>query len=131
MHAESEAVGVTFEYEAAFAEGTGIGTNELSEWRDLCRIFDDMPFHEVPDYRLYRLLRDAARSSKVIRASYEPICKTHAPITEQDIRIVKAEAETLTACYEEAAALSNELAGVNIRGRARLAWRKLKSMLRN
>lgn len=127
-HAESEAGSAALHLE--LAKGKVISTNAEDEWTRLCRVFDNIPFHDVPDFRLYGLLRDAARASANIRDIYEPLLNSDTQIKELDVQLVRTEEHTLRACYEEATEISNELAGLNLKGRIRLAWARLRAVSR-
>lgn len=127
-HAESEA-GATARF-LEHSKGKAISSNVTDEWTRLCRVFDNIPFHDVPDFRLYGLLRDAAKASANIRDIYEPLLDSDTQVKELDAGLVRTEEHTLRACYEEAAEISNELAGLNLKGRIRLAWARLRGMWR-
>lgn len=127
-HAESEAGSAALHLE--LAKGKVISTNAEDEWTRLCRVFDNIPFHDVPDFRLYGLLRDAARASANIRDIYEPLLNSDTQIKELDAQLVRTEEHTLRACYVEATEISNELAGLNLKGRIRLAWARLRAVSR-
>lgn len=127
-HAEAEADSTAFHLERA--KGGAISSNVTDEWTRLCKVFDNIPFHDVPHFRLYGLLRDAAKACANIRDIYEPLLSSGKAITELDAGLVRTEKHTLAACYEEAAELSNELEGLNLKGRVRLALARLRAKAR-
>ncbi len=128
-HAETEAGSTAFHLEKA--KGSSIVSNVADEWSRLCRVFDNIPFHDVPDFRLYGLLRDAAKASANIRDIYEPLLESGDAVEEMHALLVRTEERTLKACYEDAIEISNDLTGLNISGHIRLAWSRVIASLRD
>lgn len=123
-HADSEAKSTLRHIELSV--GQGVRSTEEREWTTLCKVFDGIPFHDVPDYQLYGVIRDAARSSAAIREVYEPLLTSEDKVTEAIVWEVREQARVLAQCYEDAADISNRLAGKSLRYR----WFKLISTIR-
>ncbi len=45
-------------------------------WVSICRVFDAIPFHDIPDYGLYMKLRHAESAAKSIKKAYEDAAST-------------------------------------------------------
>lgn len=125
-HAASDATATASTLEHAVGER--VRSDETDEWKRLCQVFDAIQFHEVPDHRLFGVVRDAARSCARIRDMYEPMLTSNSGVSERLYMMVKNEELTLQQCYEDASEISNELAGMNIRGRIRYGWRRAKRL---
>jgi len=119
-HAECEAQSTLSHIDTAV--GRAIRSTEEKEWSMLCKIFDSIPFHDVPDYKLYGVIRDASRASASIREVYEPLLSSEDKVTECVVMEVREQARVLAQCYEDAAEVSNRLAGKSLRYR----WFNLK-----
>lgn len=46
-------------------------------WLSICRVFDAIPFHDIPDYGLYMYLRHAEIAAKSIKKTYEHAASTN------------------------------------------------------
>lgn len=123
-HADGEAQSTLSFLEIAI--GRAIRSDEQKEWSMLGKIFDSIPFHDVPDYQLYGVIRDAARASASIREVYEPLLSSEDRVTERAVMEVREQARVLAQCHEDAAEVSNRLAGKSLRYR----WFKFPSGLR-
>lgn len=127
-HAQSEASSTLWHLQNS--EGSAIRTNLNGEWTKLCKVFASIPFHDVPDFRLYGIIRDASRCAETIRDIYEPLCGYDSPVTESHISAVNTEKQTLDQCYLDAIEVSNKLVGRNIRGKVNFAYYSVRAALK-
>lgn len=109
--AESEA-GHTHHVLSAM-EGRPVLSDLVRDWSELQKVISGIPFHDVPDFRLYGLLLDASRACRDIHERLEEFpC-----VTAGTVMVVAEQQETLLGCYEEAIKISNQLAGKSWRYR--------------
>ena len=107
-----------------------ISKNTVKEWESLALVFDSVPFHDVPDYRLYGLIRDASRCVSGIRNIVVTLSSQEIQIFSNSTSQVRQHSQTLSGCHEEAIDISNELRGLNIRGCVKITWYKSKNWLK-
>ena len=122
-HAQSEATSTLWHLQGS--EGKVVRTNHNGEWTKLCKVFESIPFHDVPDFRLYGIIRDASRCAETIRDIYEPLCECHTPVTEDHVLRVDSEKQTLDQCYLDAIDISNKLVGLNLKRRIMYVYRSV------
>ena len=109
------------------ADGKKISSNETSNWTRLLAAFNAIPFHDVPDSKLFSILLDATRSCERIKVMYEDeLLANGKNVDNLSIGLISTEWHVLKQCYEDAADVSNKLAGMNLVGNLRWTWRKLK-----
>lgn len=101
--AESEAQHDVLHYGSAI--GSRVYGVPAAEWVRICKIFDAIPLHELPDFRLSSIVVDAHRASQELRDLFDQsdvvTAGTHSHAREQH--------RILLQCYEDAVDLSNGL----------------------
>lgn len=99
--------------------------SEANFWGRSVKMLDAIPFHEIPDFKLFSVLVDSRRCCVEIRDRYEiAMTAGNVPADAMTLDFLAEEARVLDECYEAAAEISNRLGGLNLTGNARLAWRK-------
>lgn len=96
------------------AVGRPIADNDPKMWSRIVGVFNQIPYHQLPDYRLFSILHDAGHISSEIETHYLGLLSASRlglTVRESDAQILRGHHDALLICYEKAASISNSLAG--------------------
>ncbi len=91
------------------AEDEYLAVCKFMDFAGLERSFRDISFHDVPDYRLVYIIREAADCCEALRKRYDDKADGSEPFRPYDYALAKPQAEKLATLLEEAERISNSL----------------------
>jgi hypothetical protein len=98
-------------------EGYSAPPGFLEKWEETCKRLADIPFHEVPDYRLYLAVRESLDIARSIRDTHRATSEPGSKITSEDIEHIHDCETAMEQVYDDVVKVINELATPTLKQR--------------
>lgn len=97
--------------------GLPAAPGQLERWNETCALLSAIPFHEVPDFRLYSAVRESLDIAKQVRDNQIALSAPGAQITDGDVQFMFECEKGMESVYSEVIEVSNELATPSLKQR--------------